>query len=464
MNWRDTGDLSYENWTKELKRVNSPILTEGRDAYNAAKPFSRLALAMMWHESQHQTVFNLNLPSRKNPFNLRPRGLGSFAQFDSYTDCIAEWKARITDPNYAYKGTKTLADLVAIFAPSDDNNNEAEYVSVLETMINRFPEVTTVPNSPSSTPKKILLNMGHRDTTGGGTEGGGLTERGYTDDIVLACKTALRAAGFTVYVNQELDGDTDATYLNKNLDWVGRNAVAINDQFGPIDSYLSIHLEGSGAPGVFAIVPDGNGLISFTTGQPDPGDTWSDNPLDVKLARLLAQNVSKTTGLGLRNTTEPGVMSERSTGVAEGGWRLSEFHETYPIRDHATRNILECGAMPNAHDIAIIRRPEFPGLVAAGVVAAFIGLYGVQTTEPTPVPTPKPTMLLTHEELAELFGPDYNPRGGLSKVWREWGFKNGLYPAYVRSIKRPEHGATDFLFANGLIIRRTTKGTKVLKT
>lgn len=463
MNWRDSGDVTFENWVKELQRYNSPILKEARETYEAAKGLSRLLLFISELESRHQTLFNLNVPGNMNPLNLKPRGLGGWAKFESYADAFAEAKARLLDPKYAYSKTETLADLIHVYAPSYDNNNEAAYVRFIEAGFDRVPAIEEGEETDVAT-KRIILNMGHRDTTGGGTAGGNLTERGYTDDIVLACERRLKQAGWEVFVVQRYDNDPDDTMLNKNLDWVGKTAVSIDKHLGPVAAYLSIHLEGSQARGVFAIVPDSRGLTAFATQRPDPGDEWTNNPLDVTFARALAKHCSRTTGLPLRQTTEPGVMSERSTGVGGSGWRLSEFHETMPIRAHATRNILECGALPNALDRAIISRTDFPDLIAQGVTAAAEEVFGKATPAPDPKPEPEPTPFFSDEEWELLWGDSrrYNKKGRIETTWREWCIKNGMYPPFV-TYRNLREGGRDYLFANGLIIRYQDRKVTVLK-
>jgi N-acetylmuramoyl-L-alanine amidase len=467
--WREIGDVSLKDWMTDLARVGSPILVGGELAYEVAKPHTRLALAMSYHESKHATVFNLNKPENKNPLNLKPRrrgSLGLFQQFGSYADCFAEWKSRLLDPTYAYAHTTDIESLVSVYAPSIDNNDEAAYVAALESHMARYAPYTGGTNEMAT--KRIILNMGHRDLTGGGTAGGSLTERGFTDDIVLACERALKALGVEVFVNQRYDDDADDTMLNRNLDWVGRTASAIDSSFGPVDAYLSIHLEGSQARGVFAIVPDATGLIAYATKAADAGDSWANNPLDVTFARALAKHCSASTGLGKRATTEPGVMSERATGVGGQGWRLSEFHETMPIRTHATRNILECGALPNADDRAIITAPGFPERIAEGVVAAFAEVFGLPSNEepePVPTPEPEPEDIFTEEEWKHYWGNDvtYNPAGRVVSVWKEFVRKTGMVTPCKR--RRMRHvGGVDYYFGNGLVVRYADQRVRVLGT
>src|SRR5699024_11132863 len=138
----------------------------------------------------------------------------------------------------------------------------------------------------------------------------------------------------------------------------------------PIDVMLDIHFEADPAdtPGVFAIVPDGDGLRTVT---PYSGsDAMATNPLDVAVARAITRAVATRTGLALRQTgvVEPGVMSERATNVgADLGWRLAMFGYTAPARARVVRLVLECGNIDA--DAEIIDGADFPVQLAAGVVA-----------------------------------------------------------------------------------------------
>lgn len=224
---------------------------------------------------------------------------------------------------------------------------------------------------------KIIISYGHRNLTGGNP-----VERERTDDIGDAIRDRLRAAGHQVWVVQEHDGDANPTMTLQPLDAVGRVAVALDRRHGPVNLFLSVHLEGGGpnvGPGAFAIVPDDPTRRS--------ADTWANNPLDVAFARKVSRAVAESTGVGLRATTEPGVMSERATGVGGQDFRLSEFRETVPMRAHAARIILECGNLSRQQ--AAIMASGFPAKVAAGVVKAVNAQWGA-ADKPAPAPAPKP--------------------------------------------------------------------------
>jgi hypothetical protein len=216
-------------------------------------------------------------------------------------------------------------------------------------------------------PLRIVVVQGHRNTSGGNP-----AEAARTPAIANAVTAALRATGHAVASLQNDDGRAD-DWFDGSLDAVARRVMTLHRQ-QPVDLMLDIHLESDPAntPGVFAIIPDGDGLRTLTsyTGS----DSAASNSRDRELAAAIAASVARETGLPLRTrgVIAPGVMSERQTHVgADLGWRLAMFAYTAPARDRMARLVLECGNI--AADRTIIDRPDFPGKVAAGVVAALGG-------------------------------------------------------------------------------------------
>lgn len=161
MNWRGYGGITLATWTAELKRLNSPIYLEGEAeaTYNAAaKGFelgrynlTKFCLAVLFHESKYGTQYNNNTVANKNPLNMRPRGLGGFQKFTTYEAGFKEWYARVLDPKYAYANTATLEDFVNVYAPGWDNNNVAEYVNVVTSMMRMYEEMDAVLSTDNGT-------------------------------------------------------------------------------------------------------------------------------------------------------------------------------------------------------------------------------------------------------------------------------------------------------------------------
>ena len=142
MNWRTSGDTTLTAF-RALLPANSEIVKRGETeaVYAAGRPYTRLMAGMLAAESSFATDFN-NVPaSMNNPLNLRVMGHEPFQHFNSIAACVAEWKARITSPNYAYRDTVTVRDLIEVYAPSSDNNDVDQYVATVEAVINRLPRM-----------------------------------------------------------------------------------------------------------------------------------------------------------------------------------------------------------------------------------------------------------------------------------------------------------------------------------
>lgn len=204
---------------------------------------------------------------------------------------------------------------------------------------------------------RILIVQGHRNTSGGNP-----AEVAITPLASRAIQRALQAAGHTADMLQN-----QHNWFPGSLDAVGREVMRMHTA-APYDIMLDIHFEGdaNNTRGVFAIVPDGNGLRTIT---PYSGtDSMASNPLDVEYATAIAQGVSEATGLQLRRSgvVKPGVMSEKQTGVGGNGYRLAIFGYTAGVRHQLVRLVLELGNIRG--DAAIINAPGFYDRAAQGVV------------------------------------------------------------------------------------------------
>lgn len=149
INWRTSGDMSLEDFRSSLPATSQIIKRdEVETVYTAAKPYTRLMRGMLEAESSGATNFKTVPATMNNPLNMRVRGKEPFQSFVSITQSIIEWKDRLTSATYAYGDTQTVAELVHVYAPAKDNNNEAQYVATVEAMINRYPKVGTNPDVP----------------------------------------------------------------------------------------------------------------------------------------------------------------------------------------------------------------------------------------------------------------------------------------------------------------------------
>ncbi len=148
--WRDLGDMTADQFVAEL--AGSPLAAEARAIHAAVRPHSILYRAILYHESKDGTLGVATMGTH-NPTGMRPRSdttywpsniytneNGEYLIYPSWEEAAAEWKSRVTDPDYAYADAATVAEFVHTYAPSSDGNNEAEYVGVIESYAARFAE------------------------------------------------------------------------------------------------------------------------------------------------------------------------------------------------------------------------------------------------------------------------------------------------------------------------------------
>ncbi len=146
MNWRDYGDTTLEAFVSEFGKVNSPMLGEVEAVYEAARPHSRLMLAMAWMEQKYAT--NSSIPTKyHNPLSLAlPAGTPAdgddrWVRYPDFAAGVAAWKARILSPTYkdgVYARTVTLADLIRVYAPPSENDTN-HYVDTVLAKMGTFP-------------------------------------------------------------------------------------------------------------------------------------------------------------------------------------------------------------------------------------------------------------------------------------------------------------------------------------
>lgn len=226
---------------------------------------------------------------------------------------------------------------------------------------------------------RYILSMGHRNTDRGGAAG----EFDWTPIMTRVLADEIRAAGGVAYIIQEEDGDNDPNFsVGRGLQNAARLCVDLDRAVGGVDAYISMHYEGGPAGGFFGIYPDARSGL----------DAGTNNPLDKRLIRSIANHVAKT-GMPKRvaGCVEPGLMSERQTGVGAQGYRLGEFVGTLGFRDRVARVILEAGNRGTPADYNRISNPTWRTAYAKAIVAGLEETFGAFTGDKTPAPAPKPT-------------------------------------------------------------------------
>lgn len=268
----------------------------------------------------------------------------------------------------------------------------------------------------------IYLLAGHASYN----DAGDPTERSLNIEMAKAYKEAFTNAGYVVKWWQEVDGDANPTMSPGNHSTVATgiaNLMAANTEDRMI--LLDLHHEGvPNVPGLFVIVPDGG-----------TEDTWELNNNHVALARLIARNLGIATDLPLRTTgvRETGVMSEKQTGAAEDGGRLSTFYYTQSLRDRAVRLIIEHGNILSPSDMAIINSTGFAKKCAEASVRAVDQMYP-ETSGVFGCPN-WPTLANIEKELNRVTNNGRkSPMASFSEKFLEWGAKYLINPAFVLAL------------------------------
>jgi hypothetical protein len=389
MNWRDIGDVPLSAYEAEFRRFNSPMLSEARDVWEAAKPHSGLCLGMLFVEQKYHTnsiipYDYLNPLSQTRPIQDQADGKGRWMRFTSYPMAVRYWKDRITSPTGPYRNTETLVDLINVYAPAYDNNNPAAYAAQVAAIVATYqPGETPVAQRP-----KILLTRGHGTTGDTGAFANNQSEEAHNKRIVPAIAKALRDNGWDVTTfpanpADDVPGtlDTEGAYAR---DWMGRLG-------GAPGVMIDCHLESSSARGIFAIVPNLAHLVTGAGARQMPQDQWANNVGDRRLGRLICEAINRESGIPVRTAwvREPGLMSEDMTWVGQGGGgaympsRLAMFGYTSPFCDTVYRLVVEFANLQN--DAAYYTNPKFPQNCAAGVLQALNAEFRIVTT-PKPAP------------------------------------------------------------------------------
>lgn len=463
MNWRDYGDCLYLDFAA-LFPANSRIRQDGeaRACFEAGQGLTRLLAGFLKAESSYATDFAADPPANKNALNLRPRGGSGFQQFASWADGIREWKARLTDPSYAYAATVTLSDLVHIYAPSSDNNNESAYVATVQGVIDKL----TPGGIPMSafTPLRVvksIIPMSLPNRPGG--------------------KLDLSRGPLHVTIHETANYSQNATARFHAQVWQ-QSADAIGKQ-------VAVHLY-AGEDAIYQCLPlDEIGWHA--------GDGCNDPATDVGCFRSVAieKDVSAGTNPALVNKNLAICMSMIAAGDPAFDWGSGATRGKFDT-EHYDQHIWVSQETP-PHDCPYdIRHDVHPpmdwnwlmaqvDIYYPQVVAYLKGITPAPVPQPTPKPTPDLSKLpvpgiplpagLTTAYLKRRFaGSDsgmvtvdgtqyqFDANDPLSRAWLRKclasipdgkGYEDGQFPALTGAVKRAgtpnNKQGIDYLFSNG---------------
>ncbi|MDP9472115.1 MAG: hypothetical protein M3Q71_15845 [Chloroflexota bacterium] len=437
MNWRSFPDLSPQGWQRELTKLGSPMAPFAADIARATSPHGCLALAFLVKESRADTLRNPALKaSDHNPFNIATGwkdGAHTWASYSSYAACAADWKRKLTDPNGPYAPTVTLEDLVHVYAPGWDHNNEAEYVAQTKQRIAAY----AAADEEAFVPEPILGNVPRPIITPDiviKPEGMGWSNYG-PRNILL---------GF-YYHNVLGDARWTSGHFRNLNDPHGKNALTdwgvCNQNDGPNwDGHILMWND-----------PDSN-KSPWASGdsRPDRGQDQAD--LNALLARL---------GLNLNQATEAIEISRRRTGDPVSAKCMKSLihltayrtdrkakvkYTTWPKNNYGTQMTMthwesgkdECDA-----------RDVIPEIIAG--VHDFLKLYQSQG-EPVPPPRFVLPTGITESILLEQF-PEADPKGTVTPLY----LSLGRYPKRDRIETLPD-GSRTFIFEDGTFIHAPKHG------
>jgi hypothetical protein len=149
--WRAIGAVPYETWARVISTAGGPVGLASREAWQAAGEHSALALAMLKQESSYGTDFDANPASNHNPLNLKIPTGGGYVQYPTWAAGINGWRERLTNPLYKngiYQDTRTIADLIYIYAPPFDQTKTTTeaYITTLLGLLNAWKPDVTIPD------------------------------------------------------------------------------------------------------------------------------------------------------------------------------------------------------------------------------------------------------------------------------------------------------------------------------
>jgi len=137
--WRELGDTPASTFRREFARLGSPMEREAEAIRAELDGFSRLYLAMSFHETKHATYQEIIPASRHNALAVKQTdGSGRWDRYPSFRVGARDWVRRLTDPDGPYAEADTLRDLIEIYAPRFENKVRRYLITLVE-QIERFP-------------------------------------------------------------------------------------------------------------------------------------------------------------------------------------------------------------------------------------------------------------------------------------------------------------------------------------
>lgn len=138
---KPTISASYIN--SQLCAHHSPACGTGQALYDAGVKYGidpAYALAFFWHESN----YGVNGVAKANRSLSNTRCIpnypcpGGYAAFPTWGAGYEAWYQIITSKTYAGGGRVTVAQIIPIYAPQADHNNEAAYIASVQASVDQY--------------------------------------------------------------------------------------------------------------------------------------------------------------------------------------------------------------------------------------------------------------------------------------------------------------------------------------
>jgi hypothetical protein len=131
--WRKLGDTTPEVMAYEFRRLKSDLEPLAGELHAAMSPHTNLGMAMLAAEQTYWTYHNIIPKGYNNPFSLTDpwddsKGGRQWSKFSSPVEGAKAWRARMLSTTGPYANTRTIPELISVYAPGFDGNDEAAYV------------------------------------------------------------------------------------------------------------------------------------------------------------------------------------------------------------------------------------------------------------------------------------------------------------------------------------------------
>ena len=395
--WRETGDTDVSSFVKAISRSvaagSSPMAADAASVHRVLSGFglTRLGAAMAWHERKNDSWkpdYGLD-SSHRNPWAMRcndaaPACRNGWAVYATYIQAAEAWARRVLDPAGPYRATGTIAELIRVYAPASDGNDEAAYVAAVCREIDALPRVSGGGQGVANPYRVPAIYELYRDFAGFGLSRAQAVKIG---NHKFPGRSGKRPLAIVLHIQE-------GTTMGSLNWWASGNADA--------SSTVMVQRDG----GLLRVIPEADG----------PWTNGDANKPSAKGQALITRSGGGNLNLVTLSIEMEGYSGER---LAEGPlvticWQVTEWMARYGLTlDDVYRHA----------DINSVTRGNCPGVYWDQVMERLRG---------TPVVTwPGKPAWLADAMVTELF-PEASPGGVRTRSWLDYARGMGRAPRRVK--------------------------------